>query len=1146
MKISIKKALGIFVVASAVLLINSCKDPLYDAKKGIDTEISVGGDSLALPIGSTDTIRLGDFLSSDDMEFLKTMEDGGYGFTMSDSLTIDDILKDLDVDKLKFADQVFNQSTSVNFGDINVEDFVIPGFTTKDTMGMNIPAVELGNIVPAVNMNKDFTVSFSDYALDQSKLIVQDLDLNTGKNDFLANVSPFSSYSGTNPVAVPFDLGNDSIDIGNLSVTVNYSIDVPEGITNIYQIDLEAGGQLEIELALGGVSSAMSTGTFTPNITIDPTNLFKFSPLAPVGADGKIHFTSADQLNDFNTPVAHSVIKKYDIDAFQNLPSATNKLIDISKIVNVWGKITAAGNVMVDKMQEAKSIDLIINVKVKNVKIKNMDFDIPTFTTNLNGTSSFDINNNEIPEEIQTINTIYFGKTAESPNTTNLVIKLKPSNLPLMKTSSYKIDNLNITFPNNFVFSNMSGQTYAANNATFDPVNGFTIELNLSEIGMSQVPITNQTLTWSGNISYSGQISINGRMDSKNINTQSDPVLAMESESAIKLNSATVTTNQIDKSIGSSKIPLEFEIDIADQVARLGVINVKPGCFVRIDITKPTLPLSLKGQNIKIQFSDLYEFYDSPYLVDNALTINGDIPDYIEVQLKALHINKDLDNGTLSLKDTVEISGGVSLLSGTVSSTAIKALNNENLIFKATVSDMSIASTSIQMKTLEANIKDSTVLNMQINDIPSEIVSLDSILLKDGANIDLEIAISNMPNLGVNPLNANMVLKFPSMLKFAPGEVNANNELTINQAFVNGKLTRKVNLKGLEFDGSALNGALKIDDKVGFDVKVSVVDPTINSDELNGEDITVNVKVTLAGLEFKSVYGKFNVDFGDQMNIPNIALDLPEMLKGDDVVLDIANPVISLATESNIGIPVDAELSFTKFKNGAPLNDDKLIFNFSLPKASSPSEFIKTGYWVSPSDAGKPAGYTFIQKDVQNLFKPVPDSLKIDLKPTINTGYQHFIDLIANYKLKVKYDIIIPFTFGKDFSVVVTETIDSIDLGLGDMNLSTGGLELIGKITNSIPLNLNLELVIMDENSNILSTPEAQTIQAGAPDGSGVVSNFSIRLTDDSDDLAKISKIALTFRATSNSTIAGTPIKPSNFIKAELKARVLGGIKVKL
>ena len=65
--------------------------------------------------------------------------------------------------------------------------------------------------------------------------------------------------------------------------------------------------------------------------------------------------------------------------------------------------------------------------------------------------------------------------------------------------------------------------------------------------------------------------------------------------------------------------------------------------------------------------------------------------------------------------------------------------------------------------------------------------------MTDPVNDDTkEIAINNMPNLGANPLNANMVLKFPSMLDFAPGEVNANNELTINQAFVNGKLTKKI------------------------------------------------------------------------------------------------------------------------------------------------------------------------------------------------------------------------------------------------------------------------------------------------------------------------------------------------------------------
>ncbi|MEA4986395.1 hypothetical protein SDC9_41256 [bioreactor metagenome] len=1143
MKISMQKALGIMLLSTATLLINSCVDPMYDMAKGVNTEISIGGDSLALPIGSTDTITLGDFLSSDDMEFLKTMEDGGYGMTISDSLSIEDILKDLDTNKLKFDDQVFNQTTSVSFGDIDVSDFVIPGFNKTENLDMNIPTMQLGDIVPAVNMDQNFTVNFSNYALDESKLVLQDQPLNTGKPNLLADVSPFVDYTtNINPV-LPFSLPQP-IDIGNLSVTINYQIDVPEGITTIHQIDLDAGGQLEIELALGGVSDAMNTGTFTPNITIDPTNLFKFSPLAPL-TNGNIVFSNADALNDFNS---HSTIKTLDIDAFHNLPDAVNKLIDISKIVNVTGSIDASGEVKQNKIQEAKQIDLIINVKVKNVKIKSMDFDIPTFTTTLSGSSAFDINNNDIPEQINTINTVYFGKTNGSSLPTNLVINIKPSNLPVMKTSSYKIDNLDITFPSNFTFSSMAGQTYSATNVTLDPVNGYFAEINLTEIDLSQVTITNKVLTWSGNISYNGQISINGRMDSKNINTSSNPVVNLKSESAIKLNSALVTTNNINESIQSTEIEFPFEIDIADQVARLGVINVKPGCFVRIDITKPNLPLALKGDNIILQFSDLYEFQPNPNLTsNNAYIINGDIPDFIQLELKSLKINQDLVNGTLELKDTFAISGGIILQSGTVSSTAIESLGSEKLAFVASVSDMAIESTSIQMKTLEATFKDSTVLNMEINDIPTEIAALDSILLKDGAEIDLEIAINNMPDLGTNPLNADIKIKFPELLNFITGAVNTNNELVINQPFVDGKLTKKVGLKGLKFDGSDLNGKLSIDDQVNFDVNVSVVDPTVNSADLNGEDITVNVKVTLKGLEFKSVYGRFNVDFGDQMNIPNLALDdLPDFMRGDDVVLDISNPVLALRTESNIGIPVNTLLSLTKFKNGTAQTDDKIDISFSLPKANSPAETVKTFNWYAPTNAGMPSGYQFKETNIQNLFKPIPDSVKIDLSPTIDAGYQHFIDLAANYKLKVKYDITIPFTFGKDLSIMLKDTINDVNLNLGDINLKTGGLELSAKIFNSIPLNLNLELLLVDSNFNILAAPEAQTILAGAPNGTAVESNLKIRLADNLESLKSLNKVVMVFRATSDETVAGTPIKPDNFIKAELKARVLGGIKVTL
>lgn len=329
------------MLATTFLLMYACIDSMYDTHKGIDTTLSLGGDSLTIPIGSTDTMRLASFLNTDDLTFLATMDNGGYGYTLSDSISVDDLLKNVTVDKLKFDDQTFKRSSVVSFGDISVEDFVIPAYSRKDTTKMNIPPIEVGNIVPTVAMDQDFRVHFPNYALEQSSLRLPDLNKCTRRQGLLNDVNPFDDYPGLNTDPVVFDLGQDSIDIGNLSVMINYSIDVPEGITTIHQIDLEAGGQLEIELALEGVSDALSTGIFTPNLTLDPTDLFKFGPLSTVNADGKIRFTAEDKLYAYNSPRSYAVTKTFQIDAIKNLPAASNKILTINKLVGIAGKMTA-------------------------------------------------------------------------------------------------------------------------------------------------------------------------------------------------------------------------------------------------------------------------------------------------------------------------------------------------------------------------------------------------------------------------------------------------------------------------------------------------------------------------------------------------------------------------------------------------------------------------------------------------------------------------------------------------------------------------------------------------------------------------------------------------------------------------------------
>ena len=70
-----------------------------------------------------------------------------------------------------------------------------------------------------------------------------------------------------------------------------------------------------------------------------------------------------------------------------------------------------------------------------------------------------------------------------------------------------------------------------------------------------------------------------------------DNLLNLKFDPYIQLNYATVVTNPIkDIQIDDSEVALEYEIDIAEQVKRLGIVNVEDGCKLRIDITQPDLP----------------------------------------------------------------------------------------------------------------------------------------------------------------------------------------------------------------------------------------------------------------------------------------------------------------------------------------------------------------------------------------------------------------------------------------------------------------------------------------------------------------------------------------------------------------------------
>jgi hypothetical protein len=1113
-------------------MVSSCIDQLYDLNKGISMDMELGGDSLAIPIGSTDTIKLINYLDATTSEMLKIMEDGGYAVTMSGS--IEPTIPAIPQENLKIDDQVKSLSTPIDFGDINLDKFKIPGIAVDKTVNMGLSTYSLGNFaIPSISKSTTTNAGMSDYALKTPS--IADIDISANQYNILTGIT-LPPDPGGGPVELPIQ-DPDPVGVHTTS-NIDYSVSVPDGVKNISDVELKNGAVFEVTIELGGAASTLSSGTLIPSFTINPADLFIFTN-PPAG--NVITFTTADSMTKAN---GYKVTKILPISKLNLNGNPIAGKLAITKNIAADGTMSLKNaKVMSDKLTQVGDMDMLVSVAVKNVEISSMEFDIPSLKVDIPSNSTSLNINNSIPDQIKKLNKIEF----EDPAT--ITIQLATEDLPAMVNSSIMLENLAINFPSQFVFepqAGLSNNVYTITNEEFKPSEGRKIQLKLKELNMSDISVTNGVLKWNGLISYSGKVSFDGRINSKNIpSAGSDAKMNVQFGSSITFKSAEVVTNPIAVSIPSVSIPIKFDIDMPSQVKSLGVIKMKEGTQIRLDIQKPEMPLNFVANNIQVSFPSMFSFAPSSALLNNTLTLNGPMPDSVVLVLDALKINQNLVGGKLSLDENIAMSGGVELQSGVVNSKEIESLTGKNMSVKASTSDLSISSTSIQLNDLAFPYKDSIPLNFNIPNIPSQLLSLDSVLLKDNATIQLAVNITNMPDFG-SPINVDLTIDFPDMFLFSPGSVNNKNQMIIHEAIVDGKLNKTIGIHGLKFDGKDLNGVLTIDKQLKYDASVSVNSPVVNSDDLVGKVINIGIDAKISNIAFKSVYGK--LDPGMDPITKDISLSsLTDQLKANnvDVVLDVTKPVIVIKTECNLGIPINANVDVIPLRGSTPDANITRTFTLNLPKAPTAQDLLQRTFWISPDSAGMPAGSEYKKTEIQDLFKQIPDGVRMNATVTTDRSMQHYIDLTATYKFKLDYEVTVPFAFGEELSIRISKDIVGLDPKIGEMASIVGGIELLGNVYNSIPLELNLAAVPLNADGNPLALDTIkQVINAGAHDGSANASPLTLKLADKDDQLKNLRGFRLIFSASSNETVAGTPIKTSNFVKADLKVRVDGGINI--
>ena len=89
-------------ILSLVVLLSSCARE-YDISNGnLDLNITLGGDSLRLPIGSTERLSLGDFLDLGENEYFHTDTSGEYyfelGLSLQEQIDLSEYIDDIAID----------------------------------------------------------------------------------------------------------------------------------------------------------------------------------------------------------------------------------------------------------------------------------------------------------------------------------------------------------------------------------------------------------------------------------------------------------------------------------------------------------------------------------------------------------------------------------------------------------------------------------------------------------------------------------------------------------------------------------------------------------------------------------------------------------------------------------------------------------------------------------------------------------------------------------------------------------------------------------------------------------------------------------------------------------------------------------------
>ncbi len=433
---------------------------------------------------------------------------------------------------------------------------------------------------------------------------------------------------------------------------------------------------------------------------------------------------------------------------------------------------------------------------------------------------------------------------------------------------------------------------------------------------------------------------------------------------------------------------------------------------------------------------------------------------------------------------------------------------------------------------LHAQAKDSIQTTLSIA-FPKEILALDSVSL-NGTMLNVHLAVQGLP--AWNGMKLTGKVNIPAIFNISDPAV-VGNVWTFTQDITSATtvIDKQLPLAGLVLSGKEIGADFKIDEKIVYEIAIDVPAATL---PVSVSSASITPTISLKNIVPHCLKGIFDVSFDKIKEVFDLGKELTEIF-GEYSYFNV-EPVIKLDLQSNLGIPMMLDATINGTNKG--VTADSVSFDLWTEASPSPAVMASTKFWIAQKSQGKPAAYNYVEvPGLNHLIGSLPDQLELLVdgysKPATSCSYI----LKTDYKASVKYDINVPLALGESSHILYEDTVD-IEGEMEGLPSSRMCIEVYGSVLNTIPLNVGITLTPADAKGLPLDIePVHLKINECNADGTAVLSNVSVKLTDTKGELKKMKKLITKVII---ATVEGhtTPIKPDNGLDITLKLRFPGGI----